>query len=293
MSSFEETMHDVEIETAVEQNYKGQDQPFFGETVSGKRYFGIWDGHGSNSVIRELRKIMSNGKLAEIMDTLSPVQSVTDYLLENHVCSTRESSGATMNFGIIEKNLLTCTNCGDSRMFVFRNGELVFMSEDHNSKNEKERIRLGENAKYVPSYTIRMVSETELIGIPSEYILYKNENQLAVSQAIGHFNVTGIAPDAVPIHFDVYDEIVALSVSDGVTDMLITDKHDNIIDSEIQMLYRMSAEELKNKIQARWLQPWDMTSLKGEKQLGVSYEKYDCDDVGITKVYIRPKTFKV
>lgn len=293
MSSFDETTHDVEIETAVEQNYKGQDQPFFGETSTGKRYFGIWDGHGSNSVIGELREIMSNGKLAEIMDTEFPLQTVTDYLLENYVCSTRESSGATMNFGIIEKNLLTCTNCGDSRMFVFRNGELVFMSEDHNSKNEKERLRLGENKKYIASHNIRVVSETELVGIPSEYICHSNDNQLAVSQAIGHCNVTGIAPDVVPIYFDAADEIVALSVSDGVIDMLISDEDDNIIESEIQMLYRMSAEELKDKIQARWLQPWDMTPLKGEKQPGVSFNKYDCDDVGITKVYIRPKTFKV
>ena len=293
MSSFDETMHDVEIETAVEQNCKVQDQPFFGETASGKRYFGIWDGHGSNSVIYELRKIMANGKLAEIMETSSPVQTITDYLLENHVCGPRESSGATMNFGIIEKNLLTCTNCGDSRMFVFRNGKLVFMSEDHNSKNKKERIRLGENTTYNQSYTIRMVSETELIGIPSEYILHTSDNQLAVSQAIGHCNATGIAPHVVPIHFDATDEIVALSVSDGVIDMLITDENDNIIESEIKMLYQLTAEKLKNKIQARWLQPWDMTNLEGEKQTGVSYKKYDCDDVGITKVSIRPKTFKV
>lgn len=293
MASFEESVHDIEIETAVEQNGKGQDQPFFGETLSGKRYFGVCDGHGSNSVIQEVRKIMENGKLSEIMDTPSPVQSITDHLLKNFVCSIHESSGATMNFGIIEKNVITCTNCGDSRMFVFRNGKVIFMSEDHNSRNEKERLRLGENTKYVPSQTIRVISESEVIGIPSEYITHKNGNMLALTQAIGHLNTTGVVPDVVPIHFDATDEIVALSVSDGVLDMLIKDDQDNIIESEIQMLYHLSAEDLKNKIQSRWLQPWIMSSIIGEKHSGVSFTKSNCDDIGISKAWIRPKTFKI
>ena len=130
----------TEITIAVEQNYKEQDQPFYGKTPSGKTYFGIWDGHGSNSVIQELRSIMKSGKLDEIMDTESPVQSITDHLLENHVCRTYESSGATMNFCVFDGGALVCTNCGDSRTFVFRNGQCIFISEDHNSKNKKEPI---------------------------------------------------------------------------------------------------------------------------------------------------------
>jgi serine/threonine protein phosphatase PrpC len=280
---------DIEITTAVEENYKGQDQPFHGKTQSGKIYFGIWDGHGSNSVIHALREIMGNGKLDEFMDQKSPVQSITDYLLEGRVCRTYESSGATMNFCIFDGNTLSCTNCGDSRTFVFRNGECVFISEDHNSRNEKERRRLEGKVKYSPSQNLRMISEKELIAIPAEYIHFSSGNQLAISQSVGHNNITGIDPTIVSIAVESTDEIVVLCVSDGVVDMLWKDDNDDVIEDDLQMLYSLSADDLKNKIMSRWLQPWDMTNLDGEYAKGISYDKSDCDDVGITRFVLKPK----
>jgi serine/threonine protein phosphatase PrpC len=279
----------IEISTALEQNSKYQDQPFHGKTPSGKMYFGIWDGHGTNSVIYALRDIMRSGKLDEFMDSESPIQTITNYLLEKRVCRIYESSGATMNFGILSDNLLTFTNCGDSRTFVFRNGNLIFESEDHNSRNEKERKRLEGKVKYTPSQCLRMISEKKLIGAPAEYIHYPDGRQLAISQAIGHNNVTGIDPSVITIVVESTDEIVALCVSDGVVDMLLKDENDEIKEEDLQMLYSFSAEELKNKIMSRWLQSWDMTNSLGESATDISYDKCDCDDVGITRFVLNPK----
>jgi serine/threonine protein phosphatase PrpC len=282
----------TEITIAVEQNHKGQDQPFYGNTPSGKTYFGIWDGHGSNSVIQELRSIMKSGKLDEIMDTESPVHEITDYLLENRVCRTYESSGATMNFCVFDGKTLVCTNCGDSRTFVFRNGECIFISKDHNSRNKKERDRLEGKVKYSPCQCLRMISETHIIGAPGEYIHYQDGRQLALSQAIGHNNTTGLDPTVVSIVVEPTDEIVALCVSDGVLDMLWKEDNDEVKSEDLQMLYSLSGEELKNKIMSRWLQPWDMTDANGESAKDISYDKCDCDDVGITRFVLKPKNTK-
>jgi serine/threonine protein phosphatase PrpC len=279
----------IEITTAVEENYKGQDQPFHGITPSGKIYFGIWDGHGSNSVIQELRSIVKRGKLDEIMDTESPVITITDHLLSTNICRTYESSGTTMNFCIFDGNTLSCSNCGDSRTFVFRNGECIFISEDHNSKNEKERERLQGKVKYSPSQSLRMISESELTCTPAEYIQFQNGNLLAISQAIGHNNITGIDPTTISIAVESTDKIVALCVSDGVVDMLWKDDNDEVKPSDLKMLYSFSADDLKNKILSRWLQPWDMTNLNGEYAKGISYDKSDCDDIGITRFVLKPK----
>lgn len=284
-----EFIKDVEITTAVEQNYKFQDQPFYGTTPLGKIYFGIWDGHGSNSVIQELRNIMTNGKLSEIMDTESPVHTITDYLLQHNICRINESSGAAMNFCIFDGKNLICTNCGDSRAFIFRNGEVIFMSVDHNSRNEKERNRLEGKVTYSQSQCLKVISDKELVGSPSEYIHYENGIQLALSQAIGHNNITGIDPVVETIAVKPTDEIVAICASDGVIDMLLKDENDEVKDIDIKMLYSFSAEDLKNKIMSRWLQPWDMTNLQGVSEKNVSYDKSECDDVGITRFVLKPK----
>jgi serine/threonine protein phosphatase PrpC len=288
LNIYAENDHNISITNAVEQNGKGQDQPFFGETASGRRYFGIWDGHGTNSVINVLRDYNTNGKLAEFMEESSPVRAIADDLLKQSVCRAFESSGATMNFGILEGNVLTCTNCGDSKMFVFRNGEIIFQSEEHSPLNQNERARLGDTVTYEKSRNIKVVSNNTIKGVYSEYINMRNNNKLALTQALGHHGFADPAPDVFKIIVDPTDEIVAVSVSDGVTDMLCYDEADNIVSEDIQMIYELSAEDLKNKIQARWLQEWTMITMDGEEHKGIKYDISDCDDIGIARLEMRP-----
>jgi len=281
--------HEIEVSSAVEQNGKGQDQPFSGETASGKRYFGIWDGHGSNGVIGELRTMMKNGKLANFMEHDSPIEDISEDLLKRKIVFRGESSGSTMNCGILENNILTCMNCGDSRMFLFRNGELIFQSEEHFWNNSKEKERLGDLVSYDKSQNIKLISEKEMIAVYSEYIRMKNGNQLASTQSIGHNNDLKPAPDVFRFEIEPTDEIVAVCVSDGVTDMLIYDEEDNIREQDIRMIYEYSAEELKDTIQERWLQPWDMTTMDGITHTGCGYSKSQCDDIGVTRFVMKPK----
>lgn len=279
------------VEMAFEQNsQKGQDRPFEGTTLSGKRYFGVFDGHGSNSVISELTKYIINGELAECMDESSPIHAVQNKLNNRKVCGKFECSGATMNFGILHGNTLTVMNCGDSRMIVFKNGELIYISDEHGCDNLKEKERLAPYAKFTKSSGIKAISETEIIGIHGEYIQTPN-GLMAVTQALGHDNNLAPAPDIHVIHFDSSDEIVAVSFTDGVSDMLIYEMEnmDEIRPEDIRMIYELSAEELKTRILERWLQPWDMTPLNTPTMNGVRFNKNDCDDIGIARMVIRPK----
>jgi len=283
--------HQIEITSALEQNtFKGQDQPFSGETATKKKYFGVWDGHGSNSVITKLREYASNGKLDEIMDQESPVEYITNDLIREKVCKENECSGATMNFGIIDGNFITFINCGDSRMFVFCNGELKYTSTEHYWANERERDRLkSKNVRYSKSANIKITSPSEFISVYSEYVHYSNGQSLALTQAIGHNNITGIDPEIFKMEFLPTDEIVAVAVTDGVTDMLITDSVNDIVQSDIEMLRDFSAEQLKNTIQARWTQSWKMTMIKSNDSPQIcSYSKEQCDDIGITRLVMKP-----
>jgi serine/threonine protein phosphatase PrpC len=286
---YSQMSHEIELSTAVEQNGKGQDQPFSGETSSGKRYFGIWDGHGSNGVIGELRTMMNNGKLAEFMEHDSPIEDISEDILKRKIIFRDESSGSTMNCGILENNILTCMNCGDSRMFLFRNGKLIFQSEEHYWNNSKEKDRLGDLVTYDKTQNIKLISEKEMIAVYSEYMRMKNGNQLATTQAIGHNNNLKPAPDVLQFEIEPTDEIVAVCVSDGVTDMLIYDEENNIREQDIRMIYEYSAEKLKDAIQERWLQPWDMITMAGITHKGCRYTKSQCDDIGVTRFVMKPK----
>lgn len=285
-----ESTHDIDITTALEQNsIRGQDQTFCGITPSKKQYFGVWDGHGTNSVIQELRKIQKTGKLDIFMDNSSPVCAINDELLVSRVCSETECSGSTMCYGMVDGNKLTITNCGDSRMFVFRNGELIFASDEHYFGNPKEKARLDNKIHYQLSTSIKVVAEKEMLGVYSEYVCMKNGTLLATTQALGHCNYAEPAPDVTEFTVELTDEIVAVAVTDGITDILIQDAENNIRPDEIRMIYELSAEELKDKIQARWLQEWNMTDMKGQVYPPSRYTKDQCDDIAVARLVMRPK----
>jgi len=283
------TNHTVELSSAVEQNDKGQDQPFSGITISGKYYSGVFDGHGRNNIINALREYQSNGKLNEFMDSESPVESIQEKLNNDEICPSYISSGSTITFAVLDANLLKITNCGDSRTFVFRNGILEFITDEHCCGNPKEKERLGKIGKYKQSSSIKVISETTLIQIPSEYRVLDNCYELAVTQALGHNDFAKPAPDIYETVINPNDEVVVVSVTDGVTDMLICDEldQDKIREEDIRMIYELSAEELKNKIQERWGQEWMMIPLNQKEQKS-RFEKNNFDDIGVARMVIRP-----
>ena len=284
--------YQVEMSTAVEQNGKGQDLAISGTTVSGKEYIAVFDGHASDSVINALRAMQAVGDFTTIMDSDCPVELVQQILIEDDVCSDGKSSGSTMTGAVLDGNELRIFNCGDSRTFVFRNGVLEYATEEHCPGNPDDRARSTHD--FIPDARLRAISETTLEQIPAEYAVIRPVGRpsyrIAATRALGHDGHLNPTGDLHTFVIEPTDEIVVVSVSDGVTDMLICDENDrNAIRAEdIRMLYELSVEELTNKIQERWGQPWTGISISG-KISNLQWTKGEWDDVGIARMVIRSK----
>lgn len=287
----------VELSTAVEKNQKGQDFPILGTTASGKKFIGVFDGHGSDAVIFAIRNMHRDGILDSMMDQENPVQLIQKKLIDDDVCKKNDSfkakmSGSTMTGAILEGNTLKIVNCGDSRTFVFRNGTLEFATVEHFAGNLAEREISP--YKFLSAVNFKTVSETELEQTPADYVIVTDsENKsyhLALTRALGHNGLVNPVPDIHTLILDPTDEIVVVSMSDGGTDMLICDEEnqDNIREEDIRMIYELSSEDLKNKIQERWGQTWRVKLLSG-KTVEQRWNKWDFDDVGVARMVIHPQ----
>jgi serine/threonine protein phosphatase PrpC len=279
----------VELSTAVEQNYKGQDVTISGTTALGKNYIAVFDGHGSDAVTFALRDMQGGGNFNTIMEEDDPVQVIQKKLMDDKVCKEGVSSGATITGALLDRNQLKIFNCGDSRTFVFRNGILEFVTVEHFSGNLSER----ENSPYgfKPSTNFKAVSETLLQQTQSDYVIVdpitKPKYDLALTRALGHNGLVNPVAEFHTMAIEQSDEIVVVSMSDGCTDMLIYDE-ENIREADVRMIYELSAEEFKNKIQERWGQIWSVHLLAG-RIVEQQWRKTDFDDVGVARMVIRPK----
>jgi hypothetical protein len=130
--------------------------------------------------------------------------------------------------------------------------------------------------------------------IPTEYTVVTQPghetNYIGMTRSLGHSGFLNPTGDLYSLVVEPTDEIVVVSVTDGVTDMLVCDEIDQtaIRAQDIRMLYELSAEELKNNIQNRWGQTWTVNHLSGQSSQQ-QWRKRQFDDIGIAKMVIRNK----
>lgn len=290
MSAFEtQGKHIVAINVAIEQMSKGQDQAYCGtfvdESTGETGQWGmITDGHGSNTCIHYLRRITQK-ELNKAMGTASPAETLADMINMFSNVWSRECSGATLCAVKVYKDRIVCINVGDSLAAVYKNGALVFVTEEHNSLNEKEKARLSTHnpsIKYYISHKIRVTSDKTMYSEPCEYIHHSPYITLVLSQAIGHCGVTGCAPDTTTIPYGPEDTVRIIIGSDGFWDMIAKNEPD-----EMAKLYDMTSEELIKFGLERWLQPWNMHTDAEKTQYDTyKYEREQCDDLSVVKIDI-------
>lgn len=290
MSAFEtQGKHVVAINTAIEQMSKGQDQAYRGTFVDEStgetgQWAMITDGHGSNTCINYLRRIPQL-ELNKAMGTASPAETLADMVNKFSNIWSRESSGATLCAVKVYKDRVVCMNVGDSQAAVYKNGELVFVTKEHNSLNEKEKARLSTHnpsIKYNSSHKIHVTSDKTMYSVPCEYIQHAPHITLALSQAIGHCGVTGCAPDTTSIPYGPEDTVRVIIGSDGFWDMIAQNEPD-----EMAKLCDMTSEELLKFGVDRWLQPWSMRQDSENQDFDTyKYEREQCDDLSVAKIDI-------
>uniref|UniRef100_A0A6C0D216 PPM-type phosphatase domain-containing protein n=1 Tax=viral metagenome TaxID=1070528 RepID=A0A6C0D216_9ZZZZ len=290
--------HTVTIKHGVIQMNKEQDFTAAGKGIDAETNEPFdWafeaDGHGTDTIINIVRE-----KFALISaDFANPVLFINKKeslkVLQEELCQHklyRESSGCTAILTKIYKNRITIDSVGDSFVFVTKNDAIIWRNTLHKWDNEAERARLhkldsGIHAQ--PSSSSRVLSTDSMCQVPAHYVVFPPySKQLALTQALGHDNVTGLEPQTVTIEIESGQEYRVVAFSDGVGDILI---HND--DAELQTVLKMDWADILRFAEERWRQEWHPVYLQ---RPDVKYpkmkwtKKSDYDDVSTFVVAIVP-----
>jgi serine/threonine protein phosphatase PrpC len=280
--------HDVSMTHAVEQmTFKGQDYVCHGtgaDPITGEKF--QWtmlnDGHGDDTCINFIRSI-SQEKKNELISSGNPIETLAEYIDHTAGIPKYQSSGATCVIVKCYKNRVKCISAGDSQFLVFKNGELIYVSKEHNCKNEAECQRLTEKGySFIPSKNIKLLSETTLTMVESGYVKFSDGMYLACTQALGHNSKTGYMPEMYEFQLSLGETYRVILGSDGVFDMTMLESN-----QDIQDLLTKTSREICTKTVSRWLQEWE-SHMPGKEPQKLKYQRHDCDDVSVATVDIVP-----
>lgn len=225
----------------------------------------VYDGHGNNSCIKELRK----------MDTTNIIQLFPgfEFEIQKRLLSKpmHNNSGATCSVAKIYKNRVECSSIGDSKIAVFINGEIVFESHGHTWDNPDERERLSTSVYSRPSQKPEILSPDKIRMAHSTYTYFMDDVRLAVTQSLGHNGITGICPYKKTVEFGDMDNVVVLVASDGFWDMVI-------LEHDLPICLKSNATQLAEFAEARWKQTWNV-EVKPDKFAPTRFDRFD--DIGV------------
>jgi Protein phosphatase 2C len=258
MSAFNQS--DITIQLSGNKDYvtrslcKGQDQGFMGDFVdeaTGEtcEWMVGCDGHGTDHVINFLRKGVDWTTIMKSPEAYKGVVAAIDA----SGMQTRLTGATYAEAKMWPRRVETCT-IGDSEVFVYVNGNLVFKSTPHNMDNPAEVTRFDARIKSRSIWMKKdfnipiIVSPDTLDSIDKPVFVYENGDRLNMTQALGHENITGYAPEFNVVHFEPEDEVVVIIGSDGLTEMVTPE--------EYPTLHQYSVHELADLAQTRWMQEW-------------------------------------
>jgi serine/threonine protein phosphatase PrpC len=286
------------INACVKGFVKDQDFAVSGKTHSedlGTYSWGcLLDGHGTDTFINRMRVL----NWENIMSTIEPWETLEKIIIDTTVPHDKFSSGSTLLMMRAFSNRIETWSIGDSQIIIYKNEVEVYKSTPHNLNNPKEVERLNklptgswwEETMRFPVFQIR--SSTSLQAREAVYIFFNQETQLAMTQSIGHSNITGYAPEKNIVYFTPEDKMTCILGSDGLFDMTLmdgsihpplteTEANDLLVD-KMDML-TMTAEELLAKVEARWKQQWkymwDLTDFT--KSYHATIEDRHIDDISV------------
>lgn len=260
----------VHMSSHVRDLAKGQDYTITGHSMLGTEYFDyavLLDGHGTNIFIDKMKQ----QDWKTIMSAEDPWSALLPILESIHIhkCHrTAQSSGSTLLMMRAFAGRIETLSVGDSQIAIFKNGEFIYGTTRHNTKNEAELMRVISHPHY--SYTEKqrspipeIRSSKSLIAIKSIYNYFKDGTKLAMTQALGHNGITGYAPERRTILFEETDTMNVIMGSDGLWEMILLDEfmdksipftEEEMIDilQDKHDLLTMDAVDLVEKVEARW-----------------------------------------
>ena len=217
----------------------------------------LFDGHGDNSCIRAIRG--SPVPIAKLMSYhLDPIGFVHDGLQDSGYRISKHS-GSTAIYARMSATSVDCSAVGDSFLFVFINGALVWRSTPHTMANPSEVARhaTGSVVALADSY-IKLLGTDRITQSPDGLRTHFVDAglKLVPSMSLGHQNVTGYAPETKRIDFEVTDVVRVVGMSDGVSDMLYLDENSAGSFDDWMVLRTRSADQMVELAHERYRQDW-------------------------------------
>jgi hypothetical protein len=221
-------------------------------------YIMVFDGHGDiNKNFMETIRSLPFDEIAS--NSECPATYIQKTILQKY---HPIRAGCTFTCVKVYSTRIDLTSVGDSNALVYINKELVYKSVDHNINNPEEKERLKNQGiihivekdfgcKLLSSTSIEMDSEN---FHRIQFIRGVQELWLAMTQSLGHHNITGISPEKKIISFDYADKIDIVIATDGLWDIF----NPEVIEEDKFMALNATAEEIVNEAEKRWKQAWDL-----------------------------------
>jgi serine/threonine protein phosphatase PrpC len=264
------------VDIAIKQFYKGQDEAHFFKVPTSQididngwdsisEVVVVFDGHGDNFFINQIRKIdLPSHFIKE--NPAESIQTAVDELQRKLNISYEIAckSGATMSFVTIKKNStkgiyrIHCSWLGDSPIFLYKNGECFFKSRSHRSinKDEIERLRkmniLSVKHETVSLPNFDIIDKNTAKQVKTNYVCLRGNYCMEFTRSLGHKRIIGIDPETHSFDFALDDSIRIVLCTDGITDMLNTDT----ISEDRELLKTASASKILEYAIERWNKEW-------------------------------------
>ena len=244
-------------------------------------YIGLFDGHGTDIVINYIRGI-SKEQWKSIIISQNPI-FILHELLQSF---DTDGSGSTCIIVKIYKNYIQSFSVGDSTIIIFQNNNIVYRNTPHNTLNPKENDRLSVRLvnnyiSLVPtrSQTLSIYNNNEINLKYGTYIKF-GRTYLALSQALGHNNITGIDPEICRTNYEPGDKIRVFVCSDGITDML-SNKESMTYNNDMHDILTLSGSDILTKIENRWKQEWIFNWSSIYPSVKMHIKPTDYDDISV------------
>ena len=217
-------------------------------------FFGIYDGHGGNgcslylkeNLHKFIKEFSINGIKKAIFD--SEEEFLTKKAIDEKNNNIIDSSGSCGIIAMIKNNNLIISNTGDSRIVIFKNGKIFFVTEDHkpNSEKEKERIKNSGGDIYQSPSIIPIYQNGKKVNLPWRVL----PGRLSVSRTFGDIEAKiekyggkkGVIipmPDIYEIELNNEFDFMVIGC-DGIFDVLTNE--------ELFEIWNIALNEYKNNI---------------------------------------------
>jgi len=263
---------------------KGQDFVAFGKEKD-YDWVVLLDGHGTNSFINLMR--VQNWR--EIMATEDPCETLLT-IIKNKRYNYGANSGSTLLMMRAYADYIETVSIGDSKVIIYKNEEVVYKSTEHNTKNPLEIERLKQRVESgcvefdrCKNPIALVVSATKMVPCFPDYVRFENGTYIAPTQALGHNDITGYAPEKRRENYERGERVRCILASDGYSEMhLFESECEEEKEKDEKELLELKAEELAEKAEKRWRQAWDWHWDEKNPEVFIKTEYgSNMDDVGI------------